>query len=201
MSDVMGKGEAYYRTWLKRLKGLVFFCYPTDITGMENIPEGPAIICANHSNFIDPVLIGEAFGPDHHIHFMAKEELMTKPILGKFIANLGSFGVERGSSTGIDAIRSTMKCVKSGDKVMIFPEGTRVEEDGMAYAKTGAVRMAAKLKVPIIPVYITRNKKFFRRCKLVIGVPMPVPTGSHEEYEAFAEYLMEHITELGKAAE
>lgn len=198
MSDILGKGDAYYRKWLARLKPLVYFCYPTEISGIENIPDGPAIICANHSNFIDPVLIGEAFGPEHHIHFMAKAELMKKPVLGKFIDNLGSFGVERGSSTGIDAIRTTMKCVKSGDKVMIFPEGTRTETDGMADAKTGAVRMAAKLKVPIIPVYITRNKKFFRKVKLVIGTPIQVPAGSHEEYETFAEKLMERIAELGR---
>ena len=198
MSDVLGKGDAYYGKWLGRLKPLVFFCYPTEISGLENIPEGPAIICANHSNFIDPVLIGEAFGPAHHIHFMAKEELKNKPVLGKFIENLGSFFIDRSSSTGIDAVRTTMKCVKSGDKVMIFPEGTRTEEEGTADAKTGAVRMAAKLKVPIIPVYISRNKKFFRKAKLIVGAPLPVPAGDHEEYEAFSEQLMDHIAELGR---
>lgn len=198
MSDVLGKGDAYYARWLARLKPLIDLCYPTENSGLEHIPDGPAIICANHSNFIDPVLIGEAFGPAHHIHFMAKEELKSKPVLGKFIENLGSFFVERESSTGIDAIRTTMKCVKAGDKVMIFPEGTRTEEDGMADAKTGAVRMAAKLKVPIIPVYITRNKKFFRKAKLIVGEPIPVPVGSHEEYEAFSEQLMERIARLGR---
>lgn len=198
MSDVLGKGDAYYAKWLARLKPLIYFCFPTENSGLEHIPDGPAIICANHSNFIDPVLIGEAFGPAHHIHFMAKEELLKKPVLGKFIANLGSFGVDRGSSTGIDAIRTTMKCVKSGDKVMIFPEGTRTEADGEADAKTGAVRMAAKLKVPIIPVYITRNKKFFRKAKLIVGEPIPVPAGTHEEYEAFSETLMETIAALGR---
>ena len=198
MSDVLGKGEAYYRKWLKRLKGLVYFFYPTEVHGLENITDQPAIICANHSNFIDPVLIGEAFGPEHHIHFMAKEELRSKPVLGKFIENLGSFFVERGSSTGIDAVRNTMKCIRSGDKVMIFPEGTRVEEDGAADAKTGAVRMAAKLKVPIVPVYISRNKKFFRKAKLIIGKPIPVPAGTHEEYEAFAGQLMVDISEMGR---
>lgn len=201
MSDVLGKGEVYYQTWLKRLKPLVFFCYPTEISGLENIPEGPAIICANHSNFIDPVLIAEAFGPADHIHFMAKEELQSKPILGKFIENLGSFFVDRESSTGIDTIRTTMKCVKSGDKVMIFPEGTRVEADGMAAPMSGAVRIASKLKVPIIPVYISRNKKFFKKAKLVIGEAMFVPMGKDVDFEDFAEMLMKHISELGSRAE
>ena len=145
-----------------------------------------------------PVLIAAALGPEHHVHFMAKQELMGKPILGKFLDNLGSFGVERGSSSDIAAIRNVMKCIKSGDKVMIFPEGTRVAEDGLVDPKTGAVRLAAKLKVPIVPVFISRKKKPFCRARLVMGEPMPVPTGTHEEYEAFAEHLMEHITELGK---
>ena len=198
MSDVLGKGDAYYRTWVKRLAPVAFFLFPTDISGLENLPEGPAIICANHSNNVDPVLIAAALGPERHVHFMAKQELMGKPILGKFLDNLGSFGVERGSSSDIAAIRNVMKCIKSGDKVMIFPEGTRVAEDGLVDPKTGAVRLAAKLKVPIVPVFISRKKKPFCRAKLVMGEPMPVPTGTHEEYEAFAEYLMEHITELGK---
>lgn len=201
MSDVLGKGEAYYMKWLRRLKKIAFFVYPTDIHGFENIPEGPAIICANHSNFIDPVLVAEAFGPNDHVHFMAKEELKSTPILGKFIENLGSFYVDRESSTGIDAVRMTMKCVRAGDKVMIFPEGTRVEEDGAADAKTGAIRMASKLKVSIIPVYISRNKKFFKKSKLVIGAPMPVPVGKNVDFEGFAENLMTHISELGSSVQ
>ena len=67
-----------------------------------------------------------------------------------------------------------------------------------ADAKTGAVRMAAKLKVPIVPVYISRNKKFFRKAKLIIGKPIPVPAGTHEEYEAFAGQLMADISEMGR---
>lgn len=68
----------------------------------------------------------------------------------------------------------------------------------MASAKSGAVRLAAKLKVPILPVYISRNKKIFRKARLIVGEPIPVPAGSHEFYEEFAEQLMQRIAELGK---
>ena len=42
------------------------------------------------------------------------------------------------------------------------------------------------------------SKKFFRKAKLIVGAPLPVPAGDHEEYEAFSEQLMEHIAELGR---
>ena len=41
---------------------LVKAFYPLRCKGLENIPEGPAVVCANHSNYIDPLLVAAAFG-------------------------------------------------------------------------------------------------------------------------------------------
>ena len=201
MKDVVSKGPQYYANWVKGIGWLFKLLYPTEVHGRENIIDKPCIICANHSNYCDPFIIAIAFGPNEYIHFMAKQELRELPILGDILIKIGSFCVDRDSSSDISAVRAVMKYIRAGDKVGIFPEGTRVEEDGAAEAKTGAVRMAAKLRVPILPIYITRGKRVFRKNHLVIGEPINVPMGTNEDYHMFAEKLMEKISAMGRDIE
>jgi 1-acyl-sn-glycerol-3-phosphate acyltransferase len=177
------------------LKPFVKAFYPMRCRGQENIPDGPAVVCANHSNYIDPLLVALAFGKENYMHFMAKLELERVPIVGPVLKKCGICFVDRGKSD-IDAIRNMMRYLKHGEKVFMFPEGTRVEHDNEVEAKTGAVRIASKMKVPIVPVYIPRGKKIFGRVELRIGKPYTVEGKTHEEYEKLADGIMERIYEL-----
>ena len=112
-----------------------------------SIPEGPAVVCGNHSNLVDPLLAAAAFGKRTFMHFIAKVELSTVPVIGWVLRKCGVCFVNRGESD-IGAMRSMMRYLKRGDKIFIFPEGTRAGEDNMVDAKTGAVRLASKLQVP-----------------------------------------------------
>ena len=89
-----------------------------------------------------------------------------------------------------------MRYLKRGDKIFMFPEGTRTGEDNMVDAKTGAVRLASKMDAPIVPVYIPRRKKLFSRVQLLIGEPYSVEGHNHNEYEQLADGIMERIYEL-----
>ena len=170
--------------------------------GKENIPEGAALFCANHSGYSDPVLVDLCCGFRNCIHFMAKKDLLRKPLLGAVLRWAGTFGVERGTAD-VEAIRTAMRYLKNGEKVGIFPEGTRVEKDGDMEAKSGAVRIAAKTGAPIVPVHIPRNKKPFRRTCITFGEPYIVQvdrkTVTGETYAALARELMEKIEELGRS--
>lgn len=196
MSESLYSYESY-KKWYKRLKPLGAILYPTDVYGKENIIDQPCLICANHSNFVDPVLLALAFGIDCPIHFMAKIELFRRKWMADLFGSVGAFGVDR-DGADISAIRTVMKYIRAGEKVGIFPEGTRVSHDGEVEAKAGAVRMAAKLKVPIIPVYINRRKVIFRKVKLVIGEPIYVPANT-EDFQQVTNELMETIAELGRS--
>lgn len=189
----------YYEKWAKRFRPLAKLLYPYTVYGEENIIDKPCLVCANHSNFVDPVLVGLAFGGQRHIHFMAKIELFDNKWLGGFLTKLGAFGVDR-EGADISAIRSVMKYIRAGEKVGIFPEGTRVSTDGAVEAKSGAVRMAAKLKVPITPVFITRRKWIFRKVKIVIGAPIYVPADT-EDFQQVTDELMDTIAQLGRSVE
>ena len=190
-----GEVERSYGRAYRLLRPLVGFLYPMRSFGAENVPEGPVILCANHSNYIDPLLAAFACGRRHMIHFMAKIELRRVPILGKILENIGVLFVERGKSD-IDAIRGTMRLLKDGRQVFMFPEGTRTGEDNQVEAKTGAVRIASKLHVPIIPMYIPRRKRIFGHITVGIGKPMLVTAVSHEDYERAAADVMERIYAL-----
>jgi 1-acyl-sn-glycerol-3-phosphate acyltransferase len=153
--------------------------YPIRVHGRENMPDGAAIVCGNHSHWSDPVLIIFAIGSRCHLHMMAKAELFLKPVIGRFLNSVGMFPVDRGSND-ISSVRKVIRYLKAGEKVGIFPEGTRVTDEKGGDPRNGAVYFAAKLGVPIVPVYIPRNRKLFRRVDVVIGEPYMISSGTKD---------------------
>ncbi|MCC8122855.1 MAG: 1-acyl-sn-glycerol-3-phosphate acyltransferase [Oscillospiraceae bacterium] len=178
--------------------------HPCRVVGREHIPKGGALICANHSSYADPVLLCFVFRRRNPLHFMAKAELVRIPIFGAIIRAAGVFGVERGASD-IGAVKQSMKLLKDGRKLVIFPEGTRSKNGEIGEAKTGAAMIALRCGVPMLPVYIPHKKKWFRRTTVVIGAPyMPEIAGkkpTQEEYQTASEELMHHIRELKELAQ
>jgi len=152
---------------------------------------------------IDPFLMAYSMGAQFQIHYMAKAVLFRIPVIGAILRGIGMFPVDR-ESGGAQAMMAAMKLLKNGKRVGMFPEGTRVStEDGSA-VKAGAVRLAARLNVPIVPMYVPRKKKVLRFNKIVIGTPYMVgldKKASAEEYEQAANELMEKIRLLGESVQ
>jgi len=175
------------------------FCalvYPRRKRLCPALPAGGAIICANHSHLIDPVLVCMTVGHKNEIHFMAKAELSEKKAVAGLLKKVGVFFVSRGSND-LGAIKTAMSLLKKGEKIGIFPEGTRVSEDTAVTAKNGAVRLAMRMKVPLIPVYISTRKKPFSPVDVVIGEPYSV--SETDDIAAQTELLMQRINSLNPA--
>lgn len=170
--------------------------YPMIVTGRANIPAGACVICANHSNYIDPLLLIYAFGLPCFLHCMSKQENMDKPVIGWIYKMCGAFGVNRGEQD-IAAARTTLKLLKDGKKVVMFPEGTRTPVNNAEAGKTGAVRFASKCGVPIVPVFITRGKTVFHLVRIRIGECFEPHCHTQEEYLTETRSLMETIFALG----
>lgn len=126
---------------------------------------------------------------------MAKKELFEVPIIRSFLRAVGAFPVERGE-TDIGAIRTAMRLLKDGRKVMIFPEGTRITEEQAVSAKNGAVRIAVKMNVPLVPIFISKRKRAFRFARLVIGEPYYLDKPADKDYIGLSTELMQKIYEL-----
>lgn len=174
----------------------IWLVCPCRVVGKGNIPKGSAIVCANHSSNFDPMMMALYFGMKNKLYFMAKAELLKIPILGPLLKAAGVFPINRDKNTDIKAIRTAMKHLRNGNKVMIFPQGTRVLEGEYVAAKSGAVRIAAKLNVPILPVSLNPGRKAFRINNMVIGEPYCVKVPEDRNYEPLSEELLDKIKQL-----
>lgn len=193
--------DRYYRLIYAVVWPFFNMLYPVKAVGRENIPEGAALICPNHTSAIDPLFVVFAFQRKHIMRVMSKKEVMSWPVIGWLLKKAGVFGVDRGAAD-ITAVKTALRHLKEGRKLLLFPEGTRVAEGESVEAKTGAAMFSTRAGVPIVPVYITGKKRLFRRNLVVIGQPYQPQVagrkGTSEEYHAIADDLMERIRALGE---
>ena len=193
------KNKFYTAMW-KLLRPLVLLLHPLDIQGRENLPDEPVLICANHSSWWDPVLLVCALACDFPLRIMAKEQLFKIPIIGGFIRRMGAFPVDRGNSD-IGAIKNSIKSLREGFSLLIFPEGTRVKKGQNVRPKGGVTMIAIRAGAKLLPVFIGTTKRLFHKIPLVIGKPYtPVYTerkGTAEEYQQNADEIMRQVYELG----
>lgn len=174
---------------------------PIRVLGREHIPAGPAVVCPNHTSIGDPFFVVFAFGRVYPMRAMAKIQIMRVPFVGWILGKAGVFGVDRGHAD-MKAVKNALKLLKDGNKLLMFPEGTRVHEGENVAAKTGAAMFATRTGVPLLPVYVQTKKKFFSRNVVVIGRPFyprfegrkPTP----DELDAITEDLMGRIYALGE---
>jgi 1-acyl-sn-glycerol-3-phosphate acyltransferase len=178
---------------------VICFFRPFEVIGKENQIAGAAMVCSNHSAMIDPFQIAIAFGIDDNVHVIAKIELFRIPVISTILWKMGMICVDR-SINDIDSIKTTLLYLKKGEKVVIFPEGTRLSEFDAHAAKSGAVKLAERAGVPIIPVFVTRKKPFFKKSKVVFGEPYLIEKSEKkrhaDDYAKLSEELMEKIQAL-----
>jgi len=169
------------------------------IFGRENINEGAAMICANHSSMFDPVFIGIALGKNDQPLYIAKAELFKIPGLAWLLRGLGATGVDR-TKADISIVKKSLSKLKAGAKVVIFPEGTRVADDDVHSVKHGAIKIAERADAYILPVYVPRKKPLFSRVRIVIGKPYKIikqkAKRTYEDYELLSNELMNKIKSL-----
>jgi len=134
--------------------------FRVSITGREHIPaEGSAIIAPNHKSSLDVFFIGIA--TRRHVRYMAKAELFKGP-LAWLLPRLGAFPVRRGEADQ-EALETARTILRAGGVVVLFPEGTRVEQpDALGSPRHGAGRLAFETGTPIIPAAITGTSRLWR---------------------------------------
>ncbi|QDR80748.1 lysophospholipid acyltransferase family protein [Sporomusa termitida] len=146
------------------------------VIGAENIPAtGGVIIAANHISLWDPPVLGTAL--PRRIHFMAKEELFTNPVLGWLISRLGAFPVKRGIADRT-AIRTALSLLENGSVLGLFPEGTRSKTGVLGAPEPGLAMLAVKAGVPVVPAAIIGTNKVLRdghlfpQFRVIFGEPL-----------------------------
>jgi 1-acyl-sn-glycerol-3-phosphate acyltransferase len=129
----------------------VLFTY--DCTGEERIPEGAAVIAANHPSYLDPVLL--SLQVKRPIRFMAWDALFRVPLLGALVRLFGAFPVDVRAGRGGEAYDAACALLREGELVGIFPEGKRSREGWMEpELRAGAARLALDTGAPLVPATI-----------------------------------------------
>jgi 1-acyl-sn-glycerol-3-phosphate acyltransferase len=179
------------------------------VEGRENLDlEKPYIFAANHQSQFDILAMQGFLGVD--FRWLAKKELFQVPIWGPAMRKAGYIPVDR--SRGRQALKSigeAAKKIAAGTSVIIFPEGTRTRDGKMQDFKAGAMVLAIKSGVDIVPVAIKGTYEILPKGKLLmhpgkvfirIGNPIATKSYKSKDKHVLAKILQEKVSELLNAA-
>ncbi len=138
---------------------LLRFWFRLRVSGAEHIPPGgPVIVTPNHKSFMDAFFVG--LGTKRHVRYMAKIELFKGPAAW-LLPRLGAFPVRRGEADA-EAVETARAILGQGGLVVVFPEGTRVDEpDALGSPHHGAGRLAFETGAPIVPAAIAGTSQLW----------------------------------------
>lgn len=144
------------------------------------IQEGPCIIVANHQSFLDPPLIGGIY--ESSVHFLARKTLFD-PLLMRYTLPLCQAIPIDQEKPDPGSILKVIRLLKEGERIVIFPEGSRSPDGEIHRAMPGIGLIIGKLaSVPVQPIRISgafdclpihSSKLRFRPITVSIGTPIP----------------------------
>ncbi len=184
------------------------YCRVT-VEGRSNLPkDGTYIIAPVHRSYVDWIVMSCV--TRRRIRFMAKDTLWSSRFVGWLLGALGTFPVHRGSADR-SALGMCVTILKEGEPCVLFPEGQRMSGPEVEEVFDGATYVAAKAKVPIVPVGIGGSERVMQKGKplprpykihIVIGKPIEPPecgpTGkvSRRAVKESSDHLRETIQDL-----
>lgn len=174
------------------------------IEGREHVPDDACLIVGNHASFLDPTTIGWAVARE--IFYLGRKDLFKPPLLSWLLPICNVLPVDR-DSADVSGMRTIIKKLKSGQFVLVFPEGTRTADGELQPAEPGAGLLAVKAGVRVLPTRVfgtfdalSRKAKSYsmKPLRVVVGQPYwPTLTpGGKPDYQAIANEMMAKIAEL-----
>lgn len=159
------------------------------VEGAEALPEAGAVLVSNHQSYLDIPLLLSALGGK--VKFVAKRELGAIPLFGPAMVRAGNLLVDRDDPReAVVAVREAVERIGRGERIVVFPEGTRSADGSIGEFRPGAFFIARKSGARVFPVLIDggarampRGALLVRPADMTVRVLPPVePTaGSREE--------------------
>lgn len=166
-----GKHISHFTNLLRVLIIPIFFLLsPFKYYGAKKIKDGSLIYVCNHYTMVDALYIAATTWEG--VHYMAKRENFEIPVIGWGLRKIKGISVNRDGSD-VRGVLDSLKCLKAGEKIAIFPEGTRnrLGNDELLPFYHGAAMMAIKTKTPILPMVIYKKPRLFRTTHILLGEP------------------------------
>lgn len=128
-----------------------------DVRGRHHVPkQGGVIVASNHISFWDPPLIGAA--APRELHFLAREDLIGTPVVGMLIRSVNAIPIRRGVAD-LTGMSRAIDRLAGGAALLMFPEGSRMQDGGLHSARPGVGMMAVHADVPIVPCCISGSNR------------------------------------------
>lgn len=154
-----------------------------EVTGLQHIPTGPALIASRHQSAFD-TFVWLTLVP--RCCYVFKQELLRIPLFGPLMAASGMIAVDRdGGGMAIrNMLREADRAVAENRQIVIFPEGTRSEPGSPLVLQPGIAALASRTGLPVIPVSTNSGTFWGRRAfrkrpgtiRIVVGAPIPANT-------------------------
>lgn len=162
--------------------------------------KGSAIIVSNHPGFFDPLIVMNAFWTKR-CGFIATKDIFKNKFQKWLFTSFGCIEVDK-NNVSVAMFKKTTDVLNRGHSIIVFPEGHVVREGNVQDFKSGAILMAMFADAPIIPMYIVKREKWWKRQHIVIGekfnvkdyISSPIP--SMEDIERVTKILREKELEL-----
>jgi 1-acyl-sn-glycerol-3-phosphate acyltransferase len=154
------------------IRGVMFFVrcvgVRVRIEGTERIPAEVCLFAANHTSTADaPSVVGAI---PRRIAILLKKSLFRFPIVGQAFLLANFIPVERGNrEAAIESLEKATEALRRGQSFLIYPEGTRSPDGRLQEFKKGAVVMAIKAGVPIVPIACSGAHRVMGKRSLVIS--------------------------------
>lgn len=185
----------WYQLLQRMLQLLAVLLYGVRYWGRENIPaSGGVLVVSNHQSHFDPPLVG--IGCPRPMNYVARNSLFRFAPFGRLIYSVGAFPIDR-EGVGLAGIKESLRRLKRGEMVVIFPEGTRTRDGAIAPFRPGFTTLAVRSGAAILPVAIEgafgvwpRWRKFPGRGRIRVryGEPiLPAELAACDERELLAK--------------
>ena len=122
---------------------------------------GAKVYASNHVSYFDVLPLMMGLGVSYR--FVAKGEVNDMMFIGTFLNKMGHLSFDRhDASSRLRQVDEIEECLRQGDSVFVFPEGTFTPEDGVRPFQLGAFRGAVATGAPVIPVSLAGTRRFLR---------------------------------------
>jgi 1-acyl-sn-glycerol-3-phosphate acyltransferase len=203
MSRISWQKRLFYYSARFPINLFFMIFYGVRYYGRNHLPEsGGVVLISNHQSHFDPPLI--AAGLRRRLNFLARKSLFKFKPFAWLIDMLDAIPLDI-EGIGFTGIKESIKRLKNGEIILVFPEGARTWDGNIAPFLQGSLMLAQRTKSAILPAAISgcyeafpRTQKyptFWGRIRVVYGKPI-----TYDEIKGLTEEELRHLCEA-KVAE
>ena len=143
-----------------------FFYFRLYVRNAKALPKtGPVIVSPIHRSNLDVPMLGST--SRRKLHYLGKGSLMTNRFAAWALVGAGTIPLDRDSRADKLALDASLKALREGKTLAVFPEGERKSGPEVFPLLDGAVWLSAKTNAPILPVGIGGSEEAMPKGKFI----------------------------------